>query len=93
MLESLVPPTSTDEAIIDVLKYSQKDMDAAIARVRAEVGPETKASVSFVWTEILSHLLEADSNNLHCKFSSMKFHFVMAFVHVVSYNFFAVLMF
>ena len=42
MLESLVTPTSTEEAIIDVLKYSQKDMDAAIARVRAEVGPGTK---------------------------------------------------
>ncbi|XP_020775277.1 transforming acidic coiled-coil-containing protein 3 [Boleophthalmus pectinirostris] len=29
-------PTNTEEAIIEVLKYSQKDMDAAIARVQAE---------------------------------------------------------
>ncbi|KAJ3612894.1 hypothetical protein NHX12_019151 [Muraenolepis orangiensis] len=36
MLESLVPPTNAEEAIIEVLKYSQEDMDAAIARVRAE---------------------------------------------------------
>ncbi|CAL8286810.1 unnamed protein product [Lota lota] len=36
MLESLVPQTNTEEAIIDVLKYSQKDLDAAIARVKAE---------------------------------------------------------
>lgn len=41
MLESLVPPfpqpANTEDAIIEVLKYSQKDMDAAIARVQAEV--------------------------------------------------------
>ncbi|KAJ0062734.1 hypothetical protein NL108_004349, partial [Boleophthalmus pectinirostris] len=30
-------PTNTEEAIIEVLKYSQKDMDAAIARVQAEI--------------------------------------------------------
>ncbi|KAK0143350.1 Transforming acidic coiled-coil-containing protein 3 [Merluccius polli] len=36
VLESLVPPTNTEEAIIEVLKYSQKDMDAAVAMVRAE---------------------------------------------------------
>ncbi|XP_033844654.1 transforming acidic coiled-coil-containing protein 3 [Periophthalmus magnuspinnatus] len=29
-------PTNTEEAIIEVLKYSQKDMDAAIARVQTE---------------------------------------------------------
>ncbi|XP_029938438.1 transforming acidic coiled-coil-containing protein 3-like [Salarias fasciatus] len=29
-------PASTEEAIIEVLKYSQKDMDAAIARVQQE---------------------------------------------------------
>ncbi|XP_068582561.1 LOW QUALITY PROTEIN: transforming acidic coiled-coil-containing protein 3 [Cebidichthys violaceus] len=29
-------PEGTEDAIIDVLKYSQKDMDAAIARVQAE---------------------------------------------------------
>ncbi|XP_008398516.1 transforming acidic coiled-coil-containing protein 3 [Poecilia reticulata] len=35
---SLIPPLSkpAEEAIIEVLKYSQKDMDAAIARVQAE---------------------------------------------------------
>uniref|UniRef100_A0A3P9PKA2 Transforming, acidic coiled-coil containing protein 3 n=1 Tax=Poecilia reticulata TaxID=8081 RepID=A0A3P9PKA2_POERE len=35
----LIPPLSkpAEEAIIEVLKYSQKDMDAAIARVQAEV--------------------------------------------------------
>lgn len=27
-----------EESIIEVLKYSQKDMDAAIAKVQAEVG-------------------------------------------------------
>ncbi|XP_042244265.1 transforming acidic coiled-coil-containing protein 3 [Thunnus maccoyii] len=40
ILESLVPPfpqpVNTEDAIIEVLKYSQKDMDAAIARVQAE---------------------------------------------------------
>lgn len=40
ILEGLVPPfpqpANTEEAIIEVLKYSQKDMDAAIARVQAE---------------------------------------------------------
>ncbi|KAI3367722.1 hypothetical protein L3Q82_026562 [Scortum barcoo] len=40
ILESLVPPfpqpANTEDAIIEVLKYSQKDMDAAIARVQAE---------------------------------------------------------
>ncbi|XP_034432229.1 transforming acidic coiled-coil-containing protein 3 isoform X2 [Hippoglossus hippoglossus] len=40
IFESLVPSypqqANTDEAIIDVLKYSQKDMDAAIAKVQAE---------------------------------------------------------
>lgn len=43
ILESLVPPfpqpANTEESIIEVLKYSQKDMDAAIARVQAEVCP------------------------------------------------------
>lgn len=43
ILESLIPPfpqpANTEESIIDVLKYSQKDMDAAIARVQAEVHP------------------------------------------------------
>ncbi|XP_028995099.1 transforming acidic coiled-coil-containing protein 3 isoform X2 [Betta splendens] len=41
LLESLVPPfpqpANTEDAIIEVLKYSQKDLDAAIARVQAEV--------------------------------------------------------
>ncbi|XP_036006823.1 transforming acidic coiled-coil-containing protein 3 [Fundulus heteroclitus] len=40
ILQSLVPPfpetADVEEAIIDVLKYSQKDMDAAISRVQAE---------------------------------------------------------
>ncbi|XP_061599816.1 transforming acidic coiled-coil-containing protein 3 [Cololabis saira] len=40
ILESFVPPFpqsgNAEEAIIEVLKYSQKDMDAAITRVRAE---------------------------------------------------------
>ncbi|KAK2826059.1 hypothetical protein Q5P01_020273 [Channa striata] len=40
ILESLVPPfpqsAHTEDAIIEVLKYSQKDMDAAIAQVQAE---------------------------------------------------------
>ncbi|XP_023141714.2 transforming acidic coiled-coil-containing protein 3 [Amphiprion ocellaris] len=40
VLESIVPPfpqsANTEDAIIEVLKYSQKDMDAAIARVNAE---------------------------------------------------------
>ncbi|XP_051237162.1 transforming acidic coiled-coil-containing protein 3 isoform X2 [Dicentrarchus labrax] len=40
ILESLVPPfhqpANTEDAIIEVLKYSQKDMDAAIAMVQAE---------------------------------------------------------
>ncbi|XP_040917524.1 transforming acidic coiled-coil-containing protein 3 isoform X2 [Toxotes jaculatrix] len=40
ILESLVPPfpqpENTEDAIIEVLKYSQKDMDAAIAKVQAE---------------------------------------------------------
>ncbi|XP_036927885.1 transforming acidic coiled-coil-containing protein 3 isoform X2 [Acanthopagrus latus] len=40
ILESLVPqfrqPATTEDSIIEVLKYSQKDMDAAIARVQAE---------------------------------------------------------
>lgn len=39
--ESIIPPfpqpTNTEDAIIEVLKYSQKDMDAAIAKVQAEV--------------------------------------------------------
>lgn len=43
ILESLVPPfpqqANTEESIIEVLKYSQKDMDAAIAKVQAEVCP------------------------------------------------------
>lgn len=42
VLQSLVPPVpipvNTEDAIIEVLKYSQKDMDAAIAKVQAEVG-------------------------------------------------------
>lgn len=41
ILESLVTPfpqpASAEESIIEVLKYSQKDMDAAIARVQAEM--------------------------------------------------------
>lgn len=40
VLESFVPPfpqpANTEDAIIEVLKYSQKDMDAAIAKVQAE---------------------------------------------------------
>ncbi|XP_043999575.1 transforming acidic coiled-coil-containing protein 3 isoform X2 [Gambusia affinis] len=38
ILQSLIPPfpQPAEEAIIEVLKYSQKDMDAAIARVQAE---------------------------------------------------------
>lgn len=40
ILESIVPPfpqpANTEDAIIEVLKYSQKDMDAAIAKVQAE---------------------------------------------------------
>lgn len=40
ILADLVPPftqpANTEDAIIEVLKYSQKDMDAAIARVHAE---------------------------------------------------------
>ncbi|CAK6956991.1 transforming acidic coiled-coil-containing protein 3 isoform X2 [Scomber scombrus] len=40
ILESLVPPfpqpANTEDAIIEMLKYSQKDMDAAIAKVQAE---------------------------------------------------------
>uniref|UniRef100_A0A8D3BXK4 Transforming acidic coiled-coil-containing protein C-terminal domain-containing protein n=1 Tax=Scophthalmus maximus TaxID=52904 RepID=A0A8D3BXK4_SCOMX len=32
-------PANTEDAIIEVLKYSQKDMDAAIAKVQAEVSP------------------------------------------------------
>ncbi|KAM3594450.1 uncharacterized protein V6R79_008096 [Siganus canaliculatus] len=40
ILESLVPPfpqpAHVEDSIIEVLKYSQKDMDAAIARVQAE---------------------------------------------------------
>ncbi|KAM6912259.1 transforming acidic coiled-coil-containing protein 3 [Xenentodon cancila] len=40
ILESFVPPfpqsAHAEEAIIEVLKYSQKDMDAAIAKVQAE---------------------------------------------------------
>ncbi|XP_070776072.1 transforming acidic coiled-coil-containing protein 3 [Enoplosus armatus] len=40
ILESLIPPfhqpANTEDAIIEVLKYSQKDMDAAIAKVQAE---------------------------------------------------------
>ncbi|TKS86575.1 Transforming acidic coiled-coil-containing protein 3 [Collichthys lucidus] len=40
ILEGLVPPfhqpANTEDAIIEVLKYSQKDMDAAIATVQAE---------------------------------------------------------
>ncbi|XP_029901020.1 transforming acidic coiled-coil-containing protein 3 [Myripristis murdjan] len=40
VLQSLVPavpiPVNTEDAIIEVLKYSQKDMDAAIAKVQAE---------------------------------------------------------
>ncbi|CAL8295802.1 unnamed protein product [Arctogadus glacialis] len=51
-LESLVPPpTSTEEAIIDVLKYSQKDMDAAIARVRAEA-KETEALLTLKYDKL-----------------------------------------
>ncbi|CAL8300355.1 unnamed protein product [Boreogadus saida] len=50
-LESLVPPTSTEEAIIDVLKYSQKDMDAAIARVRAEA-KETEALLNLKYDKL-----------------------------------------
>lgn len=42
ILGSLVPPfpptVHVEESIIEVLKYSQKDMDAAIAKVQAEVG-------------------------------------------------------
>uniref|UniRef100_A0A3B4T4T6 Transforming, acidic coiled-coil containing protein 3 n=1 Tax=Seriola dumerili TaxID=41447 RepID=A0A3B4T4T6_SERDU len=41
ILECLIPPftqpANTEDAIIEVLKYSQKDMDAAIAKVQAEV--------------------------------------------------------
>lgn len=44
VLGDLVPsfpqPANTEDAIIEVLKYSQKDMDAAIARVQAEVCPD-----------------------------------------------------
>ncbi|MEQ2255548.1 hypothetical protein ILYODFUR_015040, partial [Ilyodon furcidens] len=40
ILQSFVPPfpkpADAEEAIIDVLKYSQKDLDAAIAKVQAE---------------------------------------------------------
>ncbi|XP_030212517.1 transforming acidic coiled-coil-containing protein 3 isoform X1 [Gadus morhua] len=50
-LESLVPPTSTEEAIIDVLKYSQKDMDAAIARVRAEA-KQTEALLTLKYDKL-----------------------------------------
>ncbi|XP_008281984.1 transforming acidic coiled-coil-containing protein 3 [Stegastes partitus] len=40
ILQTIVPPfpqpASTEDAIIEVLKYSQKDMDAAIAKAQAE---------------------------------------------------------
>ncbi|KAK5886285.1 hypothetical protein CesoFtcFv8_017334 [Champsocephalus esox] len=43
ILADLVPPfpqpENTEEAIIEVLRYSQQDMDAAITRVQAQVCP------------------------------------------------------
>lgn len=43
ILENLVAPfaqtANTEESIIEILKYSQKDIDAAIAKVQAEVRP------------------------------------------------------
>lgn len=50
ILADLVPPfpqpANTEDAIIEVLKYSQKDMDAAIARVQAQVCP---AQCFMIW--------------------------------------------
>ncbi|XP_029316167.1 LOW QUALITY PROTEIN: transforming acidic coiled-coil-containing protein 3 [Cottoperca gobio] len=56
ILADLVPPfprqENTEEAIIEVLKYSQKDLDAAIARVQAEA-KETEAQWSAKYKKIL----------------------------------------
>lgn len=42
VLDLLVPtfkqPVKNEDAIIEVLKYSQKDMDAALAKAQEEVG-------------------------------------------------------
>lgn len=56
ILESLVPPfpqpANTEDAIIEVLKYSQKDMDAATARVQAEA-KEKEAQWSAKYQKLL----------------------------------------
>ncbi|XP_042356609.1 transforming acidic coiled-coil-containing protein 3 [Plectropomus leopardus] len=56
ILTDLVPPfpqpANTEDAIIEVLKYSQKDMDAAIARVRAE-GMEKEEQWSAKYKKVL----------------------------------------
>ncbi len=72
ILESLVPPfpqpANTEDAIIEVLKYSQKDMDEANARVQAEVCP----AYGFVIWQTTAGLKSEDI------FSSWK-HFVWVF--------------
>ncbi|KAM8914033.1 transforming acidic coiled-coil-containing protein 3 [Spinachia spinachia] len=50
-------PPNTEEAIIEVLKYSQKDMDAAIARVLAE-GKEKEGQWSEKYNETLHDVQE-----------------------------------
>ncbi|XP_041828866.1 transforming acidic coiled-coil-containing protein 3 [Melanotaenia boesemani] len=61
ILASLVPPfpqpTNTEEAIIEVLKYSQKDMDAAIAKVQAE-GKEKEEQWSAKYKKLLDDVQE-----------------------------------
>ncbi|KAL7380011.1 hypothetical protein ABVT39_009970 [Epinephelus coioides] len=56
ILADLVPPfpqpVNTEDAIIEVLKYSQKDMDAAIARVQAQ-GKETEEQWSAKYKKLL----------------------------------------
>uniref|UniRef100_A0AAQ4Q3L4 Transforming acidic coiled-coil-containing protein C-terminal domain-containing protein n=1 Tax=Gasterosteus aculeatus aculeatus TaxID=481459 RepID=A0AAQ4Q3L4_GASAC len=50
-------PANTEEAIIEVLKYSQKDMDAAIARVQAE-GKEKEEQWSGKYNQKLHDIQE-----------------------------------
>uniref|UniRef100_A0AAX7TTW4 Transforming acidic coiled-coil-containing protein C-terminal domain-containing protein n=1 Tax=Astatotilapia calliptera TaxID=8154 RepID=A0AAX7TTW4_ASTCA len=64
VLESFVPPfpqpANSEDAIIEVLKYSQKDLDAAIAKVQAEVGSDQEKEREVAQAKLNAALLEKE---------------------------------
>lgn len=69
-LDCLVPPfsqpTGAEDAIFEVLRYSQKDMDAALDKVRNEVESAASREVGLTLPARASPLLGSQSHPLCC---------------------------